>query len=37
VLILLEPAAGKIGVIGQWLKVKEPGGVTGYVAAWFVE
>ncbi len=37
VLTLLEPAAGKIGVSGQWLKVKEPGGVTGYVAAWFVQ
>ena len=37
VLTLLEPAAGRIGVIGQWLKVKEPGGVTGYIAAWFVE
>jgi len=37
VLTLLEPAAGKIGVNGQWLKVREPGGVTGYVAAWFVE
>jgi hypothetical protein len=37
VLTLLEPAAGKIGVNGQWLKVREPGGITGYVAAWFVE
>lgn len=36
-LTLLEPEAGKIGVNGQWLKVKEPGGVTGYVAAWFVQ
>jgi hypothetical protein len=37
VLTPLESMAGKIGVNGQWLKVKEPSGVTGYVAAWFVE
>jgi hypothetical protein len=36
-LTLLEPAAGKIGVNGQWLKVSEPGGLTGYVAAWYVQ
>jgi hypothetical protein len=32
----LEATAGKVGVNGQWLRVKEPGGMTGYVAAWFV-
>jgi hypothetical protein len=32
----LESTAGKVGVNGQWLRVKEPGGMTGYVAAWFV-
>jgi hypothetical protein len=32
-----EPnAEGKIGKNDQWLKVKDPGGVEGYVAAWFV-
>lgn len=37
---VLEPEAtvlGKIGVFNQWLNVKEPGGATGYVAAWYVE
>jgi hypothetical protein len=29
-------AQGKIGVYGQWLSVKEPGGQSGYVAAWYV-
>lgn len=36
---VLEPAAAaakKIGVEGQWLKVKEVGGQQGYVAAWYV-
>lgn len=36
----LEPdstAQAKIGVTGQWLKVSDPGGLEGYVAAWFVE
>ncbi len=27
----------KIGVIDQWLNVKEPGGLSGYVAAWYVQ
>jgi hypothetical protein len=39
VLQVLEPASvaqAKIGVNGQWLNVKEPGGITGYVAAWYV-
>jgi hypothetical protein len=32
-----EPnAEGKIGRNDQWLKVKDPGGVEGFVAAWFV-
>jgi hypothetical protein len=32
-----EPnAAGKIGKNDQWLKVKDPSGMEGYVAAWFV-
>jgi hypothetical protein len=38
-LSVLEPlmsAQGKIGVYGQWLSVKEPGGQSGYVAAWYV-
>ena len=36
---VLEPAAQgakKIGVEGQWLKVKEVGGGEGYVAAWYI-
>ena len=36
-LTVLKPGAGKIGVNGQWLKVKEPGGLTGYIAAWYVQ
>ena len=38
-LTVLEPAVtaqAKIGVVNQWLNVKLPGGMTGYVAAWFV-
>lgn len=38
-LVILDdvPAAqAKIGVLNQWLKVREPGGQTGYVAAWYV-
>ena len=35
--ILTEPhAEGKIGKNDQWLKVKDPAGTEGYVAAWFV-
>jgi hypothetical protein len=26
----------KIGVNNQWLKVKDAGGMEGYIAAWFV-
>jgi hypothetical protein len=29
-------AKNKIGVVGQWLKVKDIGGTVGYVAAWYV-
>lgn len=29
-------AAGKVGKNDQWLKVKDPSGTEGYVAAWFV-
>jgi hypothetical protein len=38
-LTVLEPASSaraRIGVTNQWLNVQEPGGTTGYVAAWFV-
>jgi hypothetical protein len=38
-LSVLEPAStatAKIGVNNQWLNVQEPGGTTGYVAAWYV-
>ena len=38
-LTVLEPAdiaRDKIGVNDQWLNVKEPGGMSGYVAAWYV-
>ena len=31
-----ELAKRKIGVNGQWLKVKDPSGKVGYVAAWYV-
>jgi hypothetical protein len=39
-LVVLEPvvsAQGKIGVYGQWLNVREPGGQSGYVAAWYIQ
>jgi hypothetical protein len=38
-LTVLEPAAtaqAKIGVVNQWLNVRLQGGMTGYVAAWYV-
>ena len=38
-LSVLEPdnlAQPKVGVNNQWLNVKEPGGATGFVAAWYV-
>ncbi|MFZ6027601.1 MAG: SH3 domain-containing protein [Chloroflexota bacterium] len=39
-LIVIEPAAQavqKVGVVGQWLQVKDSSGQTGYVAAWYVK
>jgi SH3-like domain-containing protein len=39
-LISLEPAQQaipKVGVEGQWLRVKDSSGKEGYVAAWFVK
>jgi len=39
-LTVLEPTAqaeAKIGVTNQWLKVREPGGKEGYIAAWYVK
>ncbi len=36
----LEPDAAvlsKIGITDQWLQVSDPGGATGYIAAWYVE
>jgi hypothetical protein len=39
-LTVIEPtsqAEAKIGVNNQWLKVREPGGMEGHVAAWFVK
>ena len=33
----VEEAEPKIGVINFWLNVSEPGGLVGYVAAWYVE
>jgi hypothetical protein len=38
-LLVLEPAAAaekKIGVVNQWLKVRDIRGAEGYVAAWYV-
>ena len=38
-LTVLDPATtarAKIGVVNQWLNVKLPGGMTGFVAAWYV-
>ncbi|HUM71106.1 MAG TPA: SH3 domain-containing protein, partial [Chloroflexota bacterium] len=37
VLDLPSQARAKIGKQGQWLRVREPGGGEGYVAAWFVQ
>jgi SH3-like domain-containing protein len=39
-LTVLETAAAaeaKIGIYGQWLKVRDPQGSEGYVAAWYVQ
>jgi SH3-like domain-containing protein len=30
-------ALSKIGVVNQWLQVRDPGGLEGYVAAWYVD
>lgn len=38
-LVVLEPAAGreaKIGVVNQWINVRDINGAKGFVAAWFV-
>jgi hypothetical protein len=37
--VLEDPAVAdkKVGVFNEWLRVKEPFGAQGYVAAWFVE
>ena len=38
-LVVLEPAAGaqaKIGVLNQWINVRDINGAVGYVAAWYV-
>lgn len=32
-----ETAQAKLGVTGQWLQVRDPQGVEGYVAAWYVD
>jgi hypothetical protein len=37
VLDLPSQARPKIGKQGEWMKVREPGGSEGYVAAWFVQ
>jgi len=31
------PAQAKIGVTNQWIRVRDPQGLEGYVAAWYVE
>jgi hypothetical protein len=33
---VLEGTADMVGVYNKWLKVREPGGTEGYVAAWYV-
>ena len=33
---VLEGTDKLVGVYGKWLKVREPGGTEGYVAAWYV-
>jgi hypothetical protein len=38
-LFVLDPydqAIKKLGVVGEWLKVKDPSGQEGYIAAWYV-
>ena len=34
---VLEGTAARVGVYSKWLKVREPGGTEGYVAAWYVQ
>lgn len=34
---VLEGTADMVGVYNKWLKVREPGGAEGYVAAWYVQ
>jgi N-acetylmuramidase-like protein/SH3 domain-containing protein/peptidase C39-like protein len=36
-LILDENGAAKVGVMNQWIRVREPGGREGFVAAWHLE
>jgi hypothetical protein len=36
-LVLEAGGESKIGVVGQWLKVRDLLGVEGYVAAWYVD
>jgi hypothetical protein len=31
------PAQAKIGLNGQWIRVRDPQGLEGYIAAWYVE
>jgi hypothetical protein len=33
---VLEGTADMVGVYNKWLKVLEPGGTEGYVAAWYL-
>jgi hypothetical protein len=33
---VLEGTSRMVGVYGKWLKVREAGGMEGYVAAWYV-
>ena len=35
-LTLLEGTAGMVGAFNRWLRVRDPGGDEGYVAAWYV-
>ena len=37
VVALEADAATKVGVNGEWLKVRDASGVEGYLAAWYVE
>ena len=35
--LLHDEDANKIGKVGQWLRVREPGGKEGFAAAWYLE